>query len=171
MLTYILLTSWETLQLKYSKRTLIIHGFRTSGDILFMQTAAFRYHTGLDIVKINGPFKATGPPDEGIAEFYPNQSYVEWFSYDEVDGKTTYQGVDESINALSNFLDEQGPFQSILGFSQGGAVCTLLAEKQQQHNKNWFRFVILIGAVPPPPPPISSMVRNSIALIFVVLLL
>jgi hypothetical protein len=56
-------------------RLLCLHGWRTSAEILEMQTAAMRYHTLMDCVLLEAPFQAVGPPDEGIAMFYPDRMY------------------------------------------------------------------------------------------------
>lgn len=142
-----------------SNRILLIHGWRTSGDILFMQTAAFRYHTEIEVVKINGPWDAKGPPDDGIAEFYPNQPYYEWWAYEEdSEGRKIYNGHEKSLRRLEAFLDEHGPFLGVLGFSQGATMTTLLAELQETKQKKWFNFVIVIGGVPP-----LSQYTNSVS--------
>ena len=133
-----------------SNKVLLIHGWRTSGSILFTQTAAFRHHTEIDVVKINAPWDAKGPPDEGIAEFYPDQPYYEWWAYEQdSDGKEIYTGHEKSLESLETYLNQNGPFLGVLGFSQGATLTTLLAELQQSKEKKWFKFVILIGGVPP----------------------
>ena len=41
--------------------------------------SAFRANIDFEYVFIDAPFVALGPPDNGIATFYPNRPYYEWF--------------------------------------------------------------------------------------------
>lgn len=147
------------------QKVLLLHGWRTSGDILWKQTAAFRYHTGIEVVKVNAPWPAKGPPDSGIAEFYPNEPYYQWWDYvNEGEEEKSYDGQTESISKMEAFLDEHGPFAGILGFSQGATVATMLVELQIKKRKNWFNFVILICGVPPLPQYFQSV--SSLSFVF-----
>jgi predicted esterase len=134
-----------------SNKILLLHGWRTSGEILFWQTAAFRYNVGIDVVKINAPWPAKGPPYPGIAQVYPNQPYYEWWETkrDSNDIPVESSGVEKSLEYVEEFLEENGPFLGVLGFSQGATLTTLLVEKQETMSKNWFSFAILIGGAPP----------------------
>jgi pimeloyl-ACP methyl ester carboxylesterase len=134
-----------------SSKILLLHGWRTSGEIIFWQTAAFRYNVGIDVVKINAPWPAKGPPYPGIAQVYPNHPYFEWWETkrDSNNIPVEYIGVEKSLEFVEEYLEENGPFLGVLGFSQGATLTTLLAEKQEAAEKNWFSFVILIGGAPP----------------------
>jgi len=59
-------------------KILCLHGKRTSANIMKMQTAAFRGHIKMEYIFIDAPFVAVGPPDEGVALFYPDKPYYEW---------------------------------------------------------------------------------------------
>ena len=174
-------------------RVLCLHGWRTSGQILSTQTAAMRAHTDMELVFITAPHAAVGEPDPGIAMFYPDEPYFEWFlrsppaSAEDEDEEaranpqasaSLYTGLDESIEAIIEALRTRGPFDGVLGFSQGAGMVTRLAyiqqqqQQQQQEQKDstpvalvaatdtyhprrfpstsgLFRFAILIGGVPP----------------------
>jgi hypothetical protein len=133
------------------KKILCLHGWRTNGDILARQTAALRYHANISVVVLDAPWPAKGPPDEGISLFYPNEPYYEWYDGLQEGFVVDTIIVEKSLMYLTLHLDKYGPYDGILGFSQGGAVATMLARIQQRDNKNWFKFIILIGAVEPPP--------------------
>ena len=137
-------------------RILCLHGFRTSGEILSRQMSSFTYHCGIECHFIDGPFIATGPPDRGIQTFYPNTKYYEWGS--------TASALAESVLMIITYLKQHGPFDGILGFSQGAAMATRVAHACLQHPQDQdqddsdsrfgssaklFHFVILIGGVPP----------------------
>lgn len=135
-------------------RVLLLHGWRTSAKIMSMQTAAMRYHTGLkDCHFLTAPYPAEGPPDNGIAQFYPNHDYYEWY-YKRTSsaGEANLVGLDRSLQRIIDYMNEQGPFDGIVGFSQGTNIATRLAHKQQTSPESFrhtFKFVILIGGVPP----------------------
>jgi predicted esterase len=127
-------------------RYLCLHGYRTSGEILRMQTAAFRAYTQLDCVFVDAPFKARGPPDAAITTFYPDTPYFEWYNKADLD-----VSLDESLAYLVRFIQEHGPFDGLLGFSQGAAMATQLLDLLSSRNQlSSMRYVILIGGVQPP---------------------
>ena len=133
------------------RKILCLHGMRTSAAILSMQTAAMQYHTPLQFEFIDAPYDAVGPPDRGVAMFYPDHSYYEWFIRGSGD---CHIGLDESLEYLIKHLKETGPYDGILGFSQGVSMVTRLARLQQMGNSRFgglrlFEFVISIGGVPP----------------------
>jgi Serine hydrolase (FSH1) len=93
-----------------------------------MQTAALRYHTNMDSVFLTAPYPAEGPPDPGIAEFYESYDYFEWF-YKRVDhsNEDTVKanillGLESSLCQIVEYINEYGPFDGILGFSQGSYI-------------------------------------------------
>lgn len=83
--------------------------------------------------------------------FYPNQAYYEWFHRDP-DGD--YIGLEDSVAYLVRYINNNGPFDGVLGFSQGASMVTRLVQLQHDHHpmlggEKLFDFVILVGAVPP----------------------
>lgn len=103
-----------------------------------MQMGALRYHTNIDGVFLTAPYPAEGPPDQGIGEFYASYSYYEWFykrndtsdKRDHSEGPDVGENVSEktakvllglesSLSQIIEYLNDAGPFDGILGFSQG----------------------------------------------------
>ena len=118
-----------------------------------MQMAAIQYHTPLEYVFVDAPHAAEGPPDEGIGLYYPNQAYYEWYLKSK-STDTYFEGLDESIRYIISVLVRDGPFDGIIGFSQGAAMATSLIHMQESGHKAFsgkrlFKFAILIGGVPP----------------------
>ncbi|KAJ0976430.1 hypothetical protein J5N97_018395 [Dioscorea zingiberensis] len=71
-----------------------------------------------------------------------------WRMADEPFDPLQYQqqtdGFEESYSYIRQVLSQSGPFDGILGFSQGAAMAALLCEKQQRsHSLHDFRFAIL----------------------------
>ena len=162
-----------------SLRILCLHGWRTNGEILSMQMAALQANTRMKCTFIDAPFPGRGEPDKGIAFFYPNRPYYEWFYRAKKDSSGTspavaapsaassiYENLGESMKYLEDHLASNGPYDGILGFSQGASMATRLALLQQKRiadiaaiddsSKSKFRFVILIGGVPPQVPFLHS---------------
>lgn len=124
---------------------LCLHGWRTSGKILSMQMAAFRYHIPANYTFLTAPFEAEGEPDPGIAEFYNGYKYYEWYykrketvavdidkQEDSNESSSSpiqrsnnqnswsqYLGLESSLDKIIEFVRANGPFDGILGFSQG----------------------------------------------------
>lgn len=146
-----------TVQLK-KMRLLCLHGWRTSGSILMMQCAGLKYHTQFEMVTINAPWLADGLPDPMIGQIYNNLPYYQWYyRYDE--GNTVrFEGVQESINLIVRHIEETGPYDGLLGFSQGAALATMVLTEllhKRRNSINYFpcnffpRFAVLIGGIQP----------------------
>jgi hypothetical protein len=134
-----------------------------------MQTAAMQYHTPTEYHFVDAPYSAVGPPDKGIATYYPNNPYYEWFVRKPED---KYSGLSESMDFLLQYIKEHGPFDGLLGFSQGASIVTRLARLQQLQGMEGLKlckFVILIGGVTPgdliPVSPHGNFLVNSVFLL------
>jgi predicted esterase len=151
-------------------KVLCLHGWRTNGEILSMQMASLQANTTMDCVFIDAPFPGRGDPDQGIALFYPDRPYYEWFyrvkkidanesSASNLKASDIYENLEESIKFLKNHIESNGPYDGLLGFSQGASMVTRLVRIQEDAMKSeldssvslkhLFKFVILIGGVPP----------------------
>jgi hypothetical protein len=119
---------------------------------MYMQTAAMRFHTPLEYTFMDGTFPAEGDPDALIMQFYPNRQYFEWFQKG--------RGLDKAVAEVVRFLKRNGPFDGMMGFSQGASLVTTLAHLQQTQHELFqdvqgvqggrlFDFVVLIGGVTP----------------------
>jgi hypothetical protein len=92
--------------------------------------ASFRYHVHADFVYVDAPFAAAGPPQEVIAQFYPNLPYFEWQAKTpDYSSNGQSKTIDEGLNWLLEYLmnEENGVFDGILGFSQV-CVCVCVCE-------------------------------------------
>ncbi|KAL5712600.1 hypothetical protein ACHQM5_014755 [Ranunculus cassubicifolius] len=110
-------------------KILCLHGFRTSGSFLQKQISKWDSSilSHLDMVFPDGIFPAGGKSDiEGI--FPP--PYFEWFQFDK--DFTEYKNLDECISYLCEYITTNGPFDGLLGFSQGASLSGLLLGYQAQ---------------------------------------
>ncbi|KAH0684859.1 hypothetical protein KY290_023763 [Solanum tuberosum] len=101
-------------------RFLCLHGFRTSGAIL--KTQIFdKWPTQvvdkLDLVFVDAPFPSQGKSEvEGI--FDP--PYYEWFQFNKE--FTEYENFDKCLEYIEECMIKHGPFDGLLGFSQGAIL-------------------------------------------------
>ncbi|KAJ9177535.1 hypothetical protein P3X46_012746 [Hevea brasiliensis] len=115
-------------QIQKKPRILCLHGFRTSAAIL--QKLVLRWPENvlekLDLVFLDAPFPARGKSDvEGI--FDP--PYYEWFQANK--DFTEYSNFGECLAYIENYMIEHGPFDGLLGFSQGAILAAALPGMQK----------------------------------------
>ncbi|KAF7129167.1 hypothetical protein RHSIM_Rhsim10G0118400 [Rhododendron simsii] len=115
---------------KRRMKILGLHGFRTSGSFLEKQISKwdpsiFHHHFDMDFP--DGLYPAGGKSDiEGI--FPP--PYFEWFQFEK--DFTVYTNLEECISYLCEYMTSKGPFDGLLGFSQGATLSALLMGYQAQ---------------------------------------
>ncbi|XP_049373126.1 uncharacterized protein LOC125838114 [Solanum verrucosum] len=110
-------------------KILCLHGFRTSGNFLKKQLSKWdpSIFAHFEMEFPDGIFAAGGKSDiEGI--FPP--PYFEWFQYNE--DFTEYENLEECISYLCEYITSKGPFDGLLGFSQGATLSGLLLGYMEQ---------------------------------------
>lgn len=110
-------------------KILCLHGFRTSGSFLKKQISKWdpSIFASFQMDFPDGLFPAGGKSDiEGI--FPP--PYFEWFQFDK--DFTEYTNLEECISHLCEYITTKGPFDGLLGFSQGATLSALLLGYQMQ---------------------------------------
>lgn len=107
-----------------------LHSFRTSADIFKRQLTKWSpsLHELFDVDYINGPLPCSGKSDvEGIFE----GPYYEWYRFKK--DYTEFYYVDENLlSYISNYMKLHGPYDGILGFSQGACLGGYLAAIQEK---------------------------------------
>ncbi|TGO59557.1 hypothetical protein BCON_0043g00150 [Botryotinia convoluta] len=119
-------------------RFLCLHGLGTNSDVLKAQTerldlkytemhdtAALRYHLRNEDEHeydfVNGSL--LWPPAPGIQEVFG--SHVDCYSY--FDGKDpSAASILEAVTDLANYIASNGPFDAVIGFSQGAVLAATL---------------------------------------------
>ncbi|XP_058747769.1 uncharacterized protein LOC131620653 [Vicia villosa] len=110
-------------------RIMCLHGFRTSGEIMKKQIHKWPQNVldKLDLVFVDAPFPCTGKSDvEGI--FDP--PYYEWFQFNKE--FTEYTNFDECLQFIEDYMIKHGPFDGLLGFSQGAILSGALPGLQEK---------------------------------------
>ncbi|CAO2831501.1 unnamed protein product [Amaranthus hypochondriacus] len=119
------MTSYERKKMKI----LCLHGFRTSGSFLKKQINKWdpSIFGNFDLDFPDGLFPAGGKSD--IEGFFP-PPYYEWFQFNK--DFTEYTNLEECISYLCKYITTKGPFDGLLGFSQGATLSALLLGYQSQ---------------------------------------
>ena len=101
-----------------------LHNFRSNSEVFKQQLQPLIALLGdVDIEFVNAPHAARGPG------FYPGEGFEWWYS-------PTYKsammgwigdlGLEESKEYLRKIIRENGPFDGVIGFSQGGGMAHFL---------------------------------------------
>ncbi|KAF3531131.1 hypothetical protein DY000_02038177 [Brassica cretica] len=127
-------------------RFLCLHGFRTSGEIMKIQLHKWPQSVidRLDLVFLDAPFPCQGKSDvEGI--FDP--PYYEWFQFNKEFNE--YTNFEKCLEYLEDRQIELGPFDGLIGFSQGailsGGLPGLQAKGIALQKVPKIKFIIIIG--------------------------
>ncbi|KAM7253026.1 hypothetical protein ACFE04_025644 [Oxalis oulophora] len=111
-------------------RFLCLHGFRTSGEILKNQVTTKwppSLLQNIDLVFPDAPFPAFGKSD--VRAIY-NPPYYEWFQFNQ--DFTEYSNLDKCFTYIEDYMVRLGPFDGLLGFSQGAILSAALPGLQAQ---------------------------------------
>ncbi|XP_014472000.1 PREDICTED: UPF0483 protein CG5412 [Dinoponera quadriceps] len=125
-------------------RILALHGYTQSDVIFSAKLGALRkgFKKEIDFTFIKAPHEVPSTNGNG---------YGWWFNTEDHYYKATVPsdlcvGFTDSVNLIKKVFLEQGPFDGILGFSQGAAFVSILcAMKKKQLLEIEFNFVIIIS--------------------------
>ncbi|KAF7130020.1 hypothetical protein RHSIM_Rhsim10G0171200 [Rhododendron simsii] len=120
-------------QLARKPRVLCLHGFRTSGKIFEEQTQVWPefVREKMDLVFVDAPFPAEGGLEElGVAEELFDPPLYEWFQANK--DFSEYRNFDECIAFVEDCMTRIGPFDGLMGFSQGAFLAAALPGMQAE---------------------------------------
>ncbi|XP_037324412.2 esterase OVCA2 [Pungitius pungitius] len=133
-------------------RVLCIHGYRQNGSSFREKTGALRklLKKQAELVYLSAPHCVQEAGGEEASEKDGPGSNVDsrgwWFSDVQARSFSALQqceeslGLDESVKAVREAVQIQGPFDGILGFSQGAAFVAMLCFLQEQKLEPEFNF-------------------------------
>ena len=113
-------------------RVLCLHGWRTNAELLGVQLAPIRGQLGEDaeLVFAEGHRRSSLPSDEAVGVL-SSPPYFEWWRETvAADGTVSYHfedGLLQSIIDMKRLIERDGPFDVLLGFSQGATLCALMS--------------------------------------------
>jgi len=152
--------------LPHKIKVLAMHGWRTNKDVLMLQTASLRKQLGdrFEFHFLEGPRISQLASDELTGAIFQPPFY-EWWR-EEVrseNGDIFYDfenGIFESFEKVVDFMQTNGPFEILLGFSQGGTFASILTAMQLQRKLADQNSKVLASL----PPTTVSMWRGVVNL-------
>uniref|UniRef100_K3W7A0 Serine hydrolase domain-containing protein n=1 Tax=Globisporangium ultimum (strain ATCC 200006 / CBS 805.95 / DAOM BR144) TaxID=431595 RepID=K3W7A0_GLOUD len=149
-------------------RVLCLHGYGQDGETLRGRIAAFRraFKSSVEFVCIDGPLlseprdkdDSTSTEQEGALAQPQGRSWFRFQRNEDGEGYTLSY-VNETIAYIKAVCREQGPFDGILGFSQGGTTASLVLQNQHEEPEDSpfvFKFGIFISAPQPGDPRVGN---------------
>ncbi|CAF0933727.1 unnamed protein product [Rotaria sordida] len=134
-------------------RILVLHGFYDSAENRqYQMRSLIRSMKDIEFVFINSPFSFVDYEFLRSSDNSSNEQRYQWMSYKPEYPVTNYNydTIKESIEYIVNYIHNNGPFDGLLGFSQGAIVCATMV----LNIPNWsilpscIKLVILIGCPP-----------------------
>ncbi|KAL4854860.1 NADPH-dependent aldo-keto reductase [Chlorella vulgaris] len=120
---------------KAKLKILATHSFRTSAAIFKEQLQRSGLDKALDdlieLTFIDAPNAASGPIPDDVSPFFAGPYYEWWNAQRDEQGKWTYEGWQRAVAAIEEALRQHGPFDGLMGFSQGGAMASLAVGMQR----------------------------------------
>jgi len=105
----------------------------------------------LDIVFIDAPNPASGPVPDDVAPFFPEPYFEWWNAHKKSDGSWTYENAHVSLSLLEDVFKLHGPFDGVMGFSQGAGMAALISGMQRSgtilREQPPLRFVICFAGI------------------------
>uniref|UniRef100_A0A7S4BID9 Serine hydrolase domain-containing protein n=1 Tax=Chrysotila carterae TaxID=13221 RepID=A0A7S4BID9_CHRCT len=161
------LPAWRTAPMK----VLCLHGGGVNSKVMEYQTGNLRRALGdkTHFEYLNGPREWADPVDPRLLRFFGDGPYFGWYGVsDDADPSRahtdklldetitfTYEQVEEGLDYVEAKIQASGPFDAIMGFSQGSIVATMLtARAMARHTAGdgpgpTWRHVLLFSGMPP----------------------
>jgi len=114
-------------------RILCLHSFRTNAQVFETQMSmagwTSEYAETCEFVVVDAPHAQSGEAPADVVGFFGDGKYCEWWNAkksprEDADGME-YVGLEQSLEAIETMCDERGPFDGLLGFSQGATLCAI----------------------------------------------
>ena len=139
-------------------RILMLHGFTQSGELFEIKTKALKkalqkafppaprpghlhaYPGGVELRYPTGPIKLDVQDIPGVVvddRGEQIEAYAWWRRKDD-GGGLLYNGMDTGFATIARCIEEDGPFDGVLGFSQGGAAAGMVASLLEDGRKDAF---------------------------------
>lgn len=132
-------------------KILMLHGYTQSGALFHAKSRALVKHLQklfplheitptfptaplrLDPADIPG-YQPSSSPNDQTVEAYG------WWRRDDAATPPLYTGIEEGLNTVAKVLREEGPFDGVIGFSQGAAMAAIMASLLEPGRKESFRY-------------------------------
>ncbi|XP_030756803.1 esterase AGAP003155 [Sitophilus oryzae] len=134
-------------------KILVLHGYRQNAEVFKMKTGSFRklVHSRAQFNYVTAPHKVLlvdnldALEDREVGQAQDEEQYGWFFNRDDM----TYRGIrnggpaigfEDSVNFIEQVFERDGPFDGVVGFSQGACFLGLLCHLQQVGLTNHIKF-------------------------------
>jgi len=135
-------------------RVLCLHGFQQTGAVFKDRTGSLRkaLKAVADLEYVTAPLTIAPSEIEGFEENEDGSAANTWW-YPNRD-RSEYRDVDTTLGFLQTVFAQQGPFDGVLGFSQGAAMTAMMCAYKQREGYEWmqFGFAVLVSGFKPIDP-------------------
>lgn len=112
-------------------KVLALHGFAQTGPGFYSKSSKLRKvakQLGIELVYMNGPILLTNDdlPFDANKLGAEGTEYRGWFKV------TPDASLQPAIDSISDFIKENGPFDGVLGFSQGAAMAQMITNNMEE---------------------------------------
>jgi pimeloyl-ACP methyl ester carboxylesterase len=105
-------------------RVLALHGYTQNGNIMRKQLGFFQnHHKEIDFFFPDAPHAVEGDGDSKHA----------WYRFTE-EPNVNYLGLAKTVRFLEDYKTHHGPFDGVIGFSQGAILATMLCALEAHRN-------------------------------------
>ncbi|KAL5337596.1 serine hydrolase FSH [Aspergillus crustosus] len=134
-------------------KLLMLHGYTQSGPLFHAKsralikhiTKAFPLHE-ISAIYPTGPLRLdsadvpgyTPQEDGGSANETETESYG-WYRRSHTAEPPLYVGLEDGLDAIAKVLGEEGPFDGVIGFSQGAAMAAMIAALLEEKRQDAFK--------------------------------
>uniref|UniRef100_A0A7S4F1X8 Serine hydrolase domain-containing protein n=1 Tax=Chrysotila carterae TaxID=13221 RepID=A0A7S4F1X8_CHRCT len=145
-------------------KVLCLHGGGVNSKVMEYQTGNLRRALGdkTHFEYLNGPREWADPVDPRLLRFFGDGPYFGWYGVsDDADPSRahtdklldetitfTYEQVEEGLDYVEAKIQASGPFDAIMGFSQGSIVATMLTARAMARHTAVRRLVCAWSTAP-----------------------
>lgn len=136
-------------------KILMLHGYTQSGPLFQAKTGALRktlnkaFPKGIELVYPTAPIRLTPTDFSLITGAVTDRTsapdadeeidaWAWWRKRSTSDGSYLFDGLDEGFAHIASILKDQGPFDGVVGFSQGAAATAMVASLLEPKRKEAF---------------------------------
>jgi len=129
-------------------KVLTLHGFGSNLNVMQKQLQVSNFERELSSLikfdKLEAIHEVPGRTESIPLTFNP--PFYAWWRSKNIDGKISYEGWTKTLDYVQDYVIKEGPFEGLLGFSQGACLASVLLGLQQLEKfESTFKFGILVG--------------------------
>ena len=134
-------------------KVLCLHGYMQDGMVFRNRIGSMRkaMKSRAEFIFVDAPFVVQGE-EEG-----QGRSWWEWKNASRPSRSAEYSGWEVSRNVISRAIEEHGPIDVLLGFSQGATAATLYAVSESCEINN----IIVVSGFLPRDPVYADAIQNA----------